>query len=516
MTIGGTTGVGAGLSTNWIIIYAIVLVLYTILMYVIGWLAERRISSVEDFLVAGRKLPLPMATATLVATWFGAEVLLQTSDEVYSGGLRFALMDPLGTGLCLILAGWLIAKPMWKMQLTTVPDFFYRRFGRASEVLAAIVLIPSYFGWVAAQFTGLAALLEIIFGIPMVWGIILVAVLGTGYTVLGGMWSVAWTDAVQMIFILIGLLILGYETAIYLGNGSFQAGMTAFWNQVPQNRWVVVAPETRSADILHLCGALAIGALGNIPVQDLMQRMFAAKSANVARWACWTSGILYVLMAAVPLAVGLAANVVLGESEETGVITRMAVKLLNPFLLLLFVLAVVSAVLSTIDSAIMAAASIFGQNVILHLPGAKRWRLSEVAILRLQRVCVVLVAILSLATAFSERAAYELMRDSYSMTLVGLFVPLMAGLYWVEVTHRATLVAMVSGIACWFVHWWLDWEFALQGILEPRLPVTLNWLAQVPQELFATLASLLGLVLGAEKWKFTLNREHANSSTETT
>lgn len=507
---------GVGLSTHWLIIYAVVLTLYTILMYVVGWAAERRIVSVEDYLVAGRKLPLSMSTATLVATWFGAEVLLQTSDEVYSGGLRFGFMDPLGTGLCLILAGWLIAVPMWKMHLTTLPDFFYRRFGRTTEIIAAIILVPSYLGWVAAQFTGLAAMFEIIFGIPMSWGIVLFAVLGTGYTVLGGMWSVAWTDAIQMVFILIGLLILGYETTVALGAGSFASGLEVFWNQVPAERWVVVAPETQAADILHLCGVLAIGALGNIPVQDLMQRMFAAKSAKVAQWACWIGGVLYVSMAAIPLAIALAANIILGETEESGVITRMATHLLNPFLLLIFILAVLSAVLSTIDSAIMAAASICGQNLILHLPIAKRWRLNDHAVLRLQRICVIVIALLSLATAFSGQTAYELLRDSYSMTLVGLFVPLMAGLYWKEVSNRATLVAMLAGIGCWFLHWLLDWEFALQGWLEPTLPKNVGWLAQVPQELLSTLASLAGLILGANRWKFTLNRDHGNPLPEKT
>jgi Na+/proline symporter len=102
------------------------------------------------------------------------------------------------------------------------------------------------------------------------------------------------------------------------------------------------------------------------------------------------------------------------------------------------------------------------------------------------------------------------------MTLVGLFIPLMAGLYWKEVTHRATLTAMLTGICCWFIHWLLGWEFALQGWLEPTLPKNLNWLAQVPQELFATLASLFGLILGAEQWKFTLNRDHGNPVSEKT
>ncbi|MBL8869422.1 MAG: hypothetical protein JNK90_06480, partial [Planctomycetaceae bacterium] len=230
----------------------------------------------------------------------------------------------------------------------------------------------------------------------------------------------------------------------------------------------------------------------------------------------WTSGVLYVLMAAIPLFVALGANAVLGESEESGVITRMAVKLLNPFLLLMFVLAVISAVLSTIDSATMAAASILGQNLFLHLPVVRKKAWNDKTVLRLQRICVIVIALLSLATAFSGQTAYELLRDSYSMTLVGLFVPLMAGLYWKEVSNRATLVAMLAGIGCWFLHWLLDWEFALQGWLEPNLPKNVGWLAQVPQELLSTLASLAGLILGANRWKFTLNRDHGNPLPEKT
>ncbi len=491
----------AGLSTGWIITYAIVLVIYTIAMYLVGWAAERRIASVDDYLVAGRQLPLPLATATLVATWFGAEVLLQTSDEVYTGGLRYAIMDPLGTGICLILAGWLVARPMWEMHLTTVPDFFYRKFGRATEIMAAIILVPSYLGWVAAQFEGLASLFEIIFGIPLVWGIILVAVLGTGYTVLGGMWSVAWTDAIQLAFIAVGLIILGYETATFLGDGWMFSGLQRIWTEVPKERWEIISEGNRAEDILHACGALAIGALGNIPVQDLMQRMFAAKSATVARRACWISGTFYILLAAIPLTVALAANLVLPKGDESSVITLMATKLLNPFLLLIFLLAVISAVLSTIDSATMAAASILGQNLILHFPYARRWKLSESTVLRLQRYCVVVIALLSLATAFSGKGAYELLKDAYSMTLVGLFVPLMAGLYWKNVTKQTILVSMLAGTISWCSHWWLDWEFALEGALASALSTDISWLAKVPQEIFATLVSFMGLLIGNAIWK---------------
>ncbi len=170
-------------SLKWLL--AIALVIYLIVMYVIGWLAQRKIQTSEDFLVAGRKLPLSLAWMTLLATWFGAGTLLAAADEVRNEGLRAAALDPFGAGFCLLFTAAFVAGPMWRMQLLTVPDLFRRKFGARAELLAALVLVPSYFGWIAAQFTALAGVLELFFGIPMTWGLPIVAVVGTGYTLLG-------------------------------------------------------------------------------------------------------------------------------------------------------------------------------------------------------------------------------------------------------------------------------------------------------------------------------------------
>lgn len=102
---------------------------YTLLLFAVAVWSRGRIRDSEDYLVAGRRLPFGLATATLFATWFGAGTLLASADEVRRSGLRAAALDPWGAGVCLLLAGAFLARPLWRLKLLTVPDFFRRRFG---------------------------------------------------------------------------------------------------------------------------------------------------------------------------------------------------------------------------------------------------------------------------------------------------------------------------------------------------------------------------------------------------
>lgn len=213
------------LSSSLAIVFVSALTIYALAMLVIGWVAQRRIQSVEDYVVAGRQLPTGLATLTIVATWFGAESLMTTTDEVSQRGLLGAMLDPFGISLCLLIAGLFIAGPVWRLGLLTIPDFFKRRYGKVAEFLSACILVPSYFGWIAAQYLALATLLEQFFGLPIVIGVVGVAALATSYTWMGGMWSVTWTDTVQMLLIVAGLLILGFEILMELGAGSLWQGI---------------------------------------------------------------------------------------------------------------------------------------------------------------------------------------------------------------------------------------------------------------------------------------------------
>ncbi len=95
---------------------------YVLIMLLIGFLASGRIKTPEDYLVAGRRLPLWMATATLLATWFGAGSSLGVTAMTYSSGISGVLADPFGASLCLLLSGLFIVGALRKNKCLTVTD----------------------------------------------------------------------------------------------------------------------------------------------------------------------------------------------------------------------------------------------------------------------------------------------------------------------------------------------------------------------------------------------------------
>jgi len=448
----------------------IALLAFLVAMFAIGFWSQGRIRSTEDYLVAGRRLPLSLATATLFATWFGAGTLLTSTDEVRMEGLRAAGLEPIGTGLCLVAAGIFFARRLWAMKLLTLPEFYGRRFGVRTEVAASLIMVPGYFGWIAAQFVALGGLLEIFWGVPLVHGIWIVAVVGTGYTLLGGMWSVTLTDAVQLVLLLIGLVILGFSVLAGLGDGDgLLVGWTRLTTETPPDMLVLV-PTGSTAEALGWFSLVCVGILGNLPGQDLTQRIFSARSSRVAVWACLIGGVLYVVLGMVPVLSGLAADLLLDGSSESATVPALASLLLSPALGVVFVLALVAAVMSTIDSAILAPSSVLANDLMRRL-----W--PEADALRLSRWAVLGVATLSLVMAYAGQDAYELLETAYAIGMVGLFVPLALGIYGGRGGEAAALVSMAIGVGTWGVHLALGWE----SFGGERLGLDF-----VPQELAAT------------------------------
>ena len=426
------------------------LVVYVVLAFGLSFWARGRIASAEDYVVAGRRLPLSLAWATLFATWFGAGTLLTATDEVRSHGLELAALDPFGAGVCLLLAGWFFATRLWKLELLTLADFYGRRFGPRAELVAAVVMIPGYFGWIAAQFVALAGVLELFFGIDPTLGIALVAGVGAGYTLIGGMWSVTLTDAAQMVGIVVGLVVLSGAVLLELGDGAAGAGAVRLLDETPPAMWTVVPTETLAAFTAWL-GVFCAGALGNLPGQDLAQRIFAARSAVVAKRACLVAGVLYLAVGLLPLLLGLAGNLLVPNHEQA-ILPLLASLFLSPALAVVFLVTVLSAVLSTIDSAILSPASVLGRNLLGRIPQRR------VSPLRLQEFSVVIVTACSLAFAYAGEDAYSLLELAYEIGLVGLLVPLAVGLYSARGGEPAALASMIVGTLAWAAHLGLGWE----------------------------------------------------------
>jgi Na+/proline symporter len=446
-------------------IIGVALVANIVLLFGLAFWVRGRIATSEDYLVAGRRLGLPLAATTLFATWFGAGTLLVATDEVRSEGLRAAALDPIGAGCCLLLAGAFFAVPLWRMKLLTLADFYRVRFGARAETLGALLMVPGYFGWIAAQFVALASLLDLLFGIDPVVGLLIVAIVGTGYTLIGGMWSVVVTDALQTALLLLGLIVIAVVALLTLGDGDATAGWLRILDQTPPDRLALV-PLDDAESLLGWLAILAAGALGNLPGQDLMQRIFASRSAAIARRACILAGLAYLVFGAIPVGLGLAAAV-LAPGDDRATLPILAGLLLHPAGAVIFVLAVVSAVLSTIDSAILAPAGVIAENLLQRLPQRGLSRLG------LDRISVLGVSLASLAVAYLGQDAWTLLETAYEVGLVSLLVPLAMGLASPRGREPSALAAMTVGTLVWLAHLLMGWEWFAEPWLRDGMGVVL-------------------------------------------
>jgi solute:Na+ symporter, SSS family len=273
--------------------------------------------------------------------------------------------------------------------------------------------------------------------------------------------------------LLVGLVMVAWLAFGALAGGDPAAGLARLAHETPTALLEPIPTEKLTA-FLGWLGLLAAGSLGNIPSQDLVQRIFASRSERVARHACYLAGGGYLVFGVIPPLLGLTARLLAPEGDRA-ILPLLAGLVLHPLPAVIFVLAVVSAVLSTIDSAILAPASVLAQNVF---PRTAPERLARrLTPLGWNQLSVVGVAAASLAVAFVGENAYSLLESAYEIGLVSLLVPLAVGLYSSRGGERSALAAMGVGTGLWLAHLALGWQWFAAPLLAERgifLPMGLS------------------------------------------
>lgn len=424
-------------------------ILYLLLSVGIGLAAARRVHNTKDFALAGRSLPLPVVIATVFATWFGAEAVLGISATFVKDGLRGVVADPFGSSLCLILAGLFFAPRFYRMNLLTVGDFYRLKYNRTVEVLCALCIVASYLGWVAAQFKVLGLVLNVVTegAVSQPVGMVIGALIVLTYTPFGGMFSVATLDFVQISVIMGGLL---YITSVVSG---LAGGVEAVISHAAQAGKLEFFPDATAAAWIPFIGAWITMMLGSIPQQDVFQRITSAKDERTAVRGSILGGVLYFCFCFVPMFLAYAATLVdsatftslLAEDSQL-VLPTLILRHTPVFAQIVFFGAVLSAVMSCASATLLAPSVMLSENVIKGLlPQLNDWEL-----LRVMRLVVVAFASLVLIIALSSSASiYQLVVNTYKVTLVAAFVPLCAGLFWSRATTQGALCALAAGLMAW-------------------------------------------------------------------
>lgn len=410
----------------------------------IGFLASGQVKNAEDFILAGRRLPLILSTSALFATWFGSETVLGASSEFIKHGLYGVIEDPFGASLCLLLVAVFFARPLYRMNILTFGDFYRVKFNRNTEIISSFFMVPSYFGWIAAQLVALGIILNVISGFPVWQGIVLSAILVSAYTFLGGLWAISVTDFLQTIIIIVGLAILAFTMVSEVG------GLDMVIDKAPEGFFKFL-PEPDPTEILYYFAAWITIGLGSIPQQDVFQRVMSARSEKVAVRSSYIASAMYLTVAFLPLLIALCSRILfpeLMEGDEQIILPQVVLLHTNLGVQVLFFGALISAIMSTTSAAILAPASILAENLVKPL---LRNNMDKKQHLLLLRMSVIFIAFLSTILATYSTNIYHLVGESSALSLVSLFVPMVAGLYWKKATSTGAILSMVFGLGTWIL-----------------------------------------------------------------
>ncbi len=445
----------------------LVLALYVGAQLALGLWIARRVQTEDDFLVAGRRLGPVLATVSIFATWFGAESCVGAAGSIHAEGLGWHSVEPFAYGGCLLLLGLLFASRLWRTGVTTVADLFGQRFGDSTARLAALLMVPTSLLWAGAQVRAFAHVLTVNadgwFGHEV--ALFLAAGVVIVYTSAGGLLADVVTDLVQGAALVLGLLALLIGVLWQLGGIEAAAGQLA---ELPPR-----APAEPLA-ALDIAEMWAIPLLGSLAAQEIVSRTLAARSPELARRAGLLGGGLYLLVGLIPVTLGVLGPLVVTVDDPEQLLPTLANAHMPQLVNLLFAGALVSAMLSTVDSSLLAASAVLTRNLSIG-SGARTPR----GRLRAARLTAVGCGVAALVLAHWGDSVSTLVEEASGFGSAGIFVLFALSLHGggVRFGVLAANGCLLGGISAWVLGRYL---------LDARTPF-----------LWSLAAAIGGLLLGA-------------------
>ena len=458
----------------------------------VGWIASRRVreGTAAELIVAGRSMPFWVAALTMTATWVDGGYLLGTTEGVYKSSLQLGIQGGLCFGLSLIIGGYLFAGVMRRAGFTTLIDPFEMRFGRE---WAAVLFLPALAGelfWSAELLVAVGSTFGVLLGMKLTTAILLSAVVTTAYTVLGGMWSVAYTDIFQL-----ALVALGLAAALpYVLDAA--GGLAHAWSMYAAARpeGAAIVPPLAAHTELWTRGARTAWwdvslmlVFGGIPWNCYFQRVLSCRTAVDARKQSVLAGVLTIAFTVPPLLMGLAAFAYPWAGSELSrlqaspadAMPLLFLKATPPVIAMLGLAAIVGAVTSSFSSSILSAGSMLSWNCLKRLV----WpTLSVIGMKRVIRSSILLFGALATVLALEVQSVQALWFFTSDLVFVLLFPQLLYAIVDPRANRTGSVAAFVVSLVL------------RVGGGEPLLgiPALIHYPEGVP---FRTVAAVAGLAV---------------------
>ncbi len=421
---------------------------FYLFVFLVGYYASKKQTKknpeANDMLLAGRNMPLWIGFLTLTATWVGGGYINGTAESIYSSGAVWT-QAPWGYALSLIVGGLFFAKAMRAKAYTTLLDPFQEKYGKE---YTALLFLPALIGelfWSAAILTALGLTFATIFHLDMTTAIVVSSTVSIIYTLMGGLWSVAYTDIVQIIFIALGLS-LSIPFVLYSAGGWDEVSANYFKTFAhdanlfpPLDAWrglIDVKTGSWGPKIWYWLDSALLLVFGGIPWGSYFQRVLACPTPNTARNLSFLAAFACMLMAIPPAIIGMAGSSfhwqeVFGFVPEKAMILPSVLYYLTPkWVGVLGIGAVASAVMSSVDSSILSMSSMFVWNV--YRPWTKKVP-SDKKIILLTKLAILCTGITAAYIAIRVKSVYSLWFLCSDLVYVVLFPQLLCVLFLPEV-----------------------------------------------------------------------------------
>jgi solute:Na+ symporter, SSS family len=427
----------------------LIIALYFAVMIGAGYWGLRRARSADDYLVAGRRLGPFMYIGCLAAVVLGGASTIGGVALGYDNGIS-GMWLVFWIGMGVIALGILMSTRLSRLGVYTVSEMLENRYGAASRLISAII-IAAYALMIAVTSTiAIGTVFNVVLPLSPSVAILVAGGIVVAYSVAGGMWSITLTDVIQFCIMTVGIffLLLPLTIAAAGGLSGMQEALPASYFDLTAIGW-----QTIFTYFLLFFFGLMIG-------QDIWQRVFTARSPEIARWGSIAAGVYCLLYALAGALVGTAARVVLPDIQADNAFARIATEALPVGITGLVLAAALAAVMSTASAGLLASSTILANDVYAGFvaAGGRNRVLVNRATTLLVGIIVLVISLIVSDVVGALTVAYDLLSGA-------LFVPIVGALFWRRATAAGALASMAAGSVVVVVFMIVDGLFANTPII---------------------------------------------------
>jgi SSS family solute:Na+ symporter len=427
--------------------YPIIVMAFVAATAVIGILAVKFVKkSSKHYIVAGKSLPLFFVGTMLVSEAVDGNASLGNVALSYQFGFWAGAAIPLGLAICLVLTGLFFGRTFNRMNMITLADFYFRRYGNTAEILSGTLMSISFIILVAGNLAASGYILSVVLSIPLIYAMLISTAVVLLYTYFGGLYSCAYTDIFH----------------IYLAVVGFWLGLLYFigpWSPIPGGLDTIIANvppgfmdmsglfDLKNGALVNWAAIMSLG-LGDIVALDFMERVFSASGGRTAQKSCYYAAGLTMLILIPTTMIGIIGHTLEpNNSDPFTLYPIIAIKHVPEVIGILMLVSTISCGMSTANGGTLAIASVISRNILQRniLTRLKGKTMNDRQLLLATRLLIIPMFFTAFALgALIPRPGIYLIL-AFDIVFAGCLVPLVMGTYWKKSTSAAAVASIVVG-----------------------------------------------------------------------